>query len=166
MTKLDSKQIKALLMEAPIGQYIGESGAEILSERTDFEYEIKDNDFLFHQGEMTGCFYLITSGHLALVKEKEAKKPRMLHILDKGDLVAELSFIDDTAHTASVMALGDARVIRFKAEDIRPLIIGEPQFMFNFMRAVIKRVHSTVAAIGNQQMALSDYISSGGKGRV
>ncbi|MBL1321493.1 MAG: cyclic nucleotide-binding domain-containing protein [Methylophaga sp.] len=168
MNKPDSKRVKALLLAAPIGQYIGEQGSEILAECTSSEYEVADNDFLFHQGEEDHCFYFITSGHIALVKERKNKdkKPRTLHILDKGDLVGELSFIDDTAHTASAMALGNAQVICFKEDDIRPLIMSQPQFMFDFMRAIIKRVHSTVSAIGKQQMALSDYISSGGKGRL
>jgi hypothetical protein len=37
--------------------------------------------------------------------------------------------------------------------------------MFDFMRAIIKRAHHTVSSIEKQQMALSDYISTGGKGR-
>lgn len=167
MNKPDSKQIKDLIMEAPIGKYIGEKGAEILAERAGAEGKVSDNEFLFHEGETDNSFYMIASGHLALVKERKnkSKKPRTLHVLDKGDLVGELSFIDDTPHTISVMALGDAKVICFKAGDIRPLILDEPKLMFDFMRAIIKRVHNTVAAIGKQQMALSDYISTGGKGR-
>jgi CRP-like cAMP-binding protein len=56
---------------------------------------------------------------LALVKEKKKdKSPQILHVLEKGDLVGELSFIDDTPHTVSVMALGNASLLRFKAEDI------------------------------------------------
>lgn len=167
MNKPDKKKVKDLIMQAPIGKYIGEKGAEILAERASGEGVVADNDFLFHEGETDNSFYMITSGHLALVKERKnkSKKPRTLHVLDKGDLIGELSFIDDTPHSVSVIALGEAKVICFKADDIRPLIIDEPQLMFDFMRAIIKRVHRTVADIGKQQMALSDYISTGGKGR-
>ena len=38
--------------------------------------------------------------------------------------------------------------------------------MFDFMRAVIKRVHLTVASVGKQQIALADYIATAGKGRL
>lgn len=168
MNKPDKKQVKDLIMQAPIAKYIGERGAEILAERASGEGEVADNDFLFHEDEMDNSFYMISSGHLALVKERKnkSKKPRTLHVLDVGDLVGELSFIDDTPHTTSVVGLGNAKVICFKAEDIRPLITEEPQLMFDFMRAIIKRVHRTVAFIGKQQLALSDYISTGGKGRL
>ena len=79
-------------------------------------------------------------------------------------MIGELSFIDDEAHSTSVLSLGDSVVLQFTAENIRPLIIAEPQLMFDFMRAVIKRVHAGVKAIADQQSVLSQYI--GGKART
>lgn len=166
MKKTDTKQAMRLIMETPIGQYIGEDGAQILAERACCEISLKDNEFLFHQGDLENSFYIVTEGRLSLVKErKKDQKPLVLHVLEKGDLVGELSFIDDTPHIESCMALGDASVLRFKAEDFRPLITEHPRLMFDFMRAIIKRVHHTVSSIEKQQLALSDYISTGGKGR-
>lgn len=167
MKELDIKQVKKHIMEAPIGQYIGEDGAKILAERACCENSLKDSEFIFHEGDIETSFYIVTKGRFALVKERNNNKnPNILHVLEEGDLVGELSFIDDTPHLASCMALGESSVLRFKAEDIKPLITEHPMVMFNFMRAVIKRVHHTVSAIGKQQMALSDYISTGGKGRL
>ncbi len=166
MNKPDVERVKQLIEEAPIGKYIGSNGARILAEHACCEQPLKNDEFLFHEGDSADSFYLVTDGRLAIVKErKKSKKPRILHVLEKGDLVGELSFIDDTPHTSSVMALGDASVLRFKADDIRPLITEEPQLIFDFMRAIIKRVHRTLANIGKQQLALSEYIASGGKGR-
>lgn len=73
-------------------------------------------------------------------------------------MIGELSFIDDEAHTSTVLSLGDSMVIQFTADNIRPLILKEPQLMFDFMRAVIKRVHTGVKAIVMQQNILSEYI--------
>ncbi len=166
MKKPDIKQAKKLIMDAPIGQYIGKEGAQTLAERVRCVYILKDSEFLFHQGDVDKCFYIVCEGRLALVKEKKKdKSTQVLHVLEKGDLVGELSFIDETPHIVSVMALGNASLLRFKEEDIRPLITEHPKLMFDFMRAVIKRVHHSVANISKQQMALSDYISTGGKGR-
>lgn len=167
MKELDIEQVKKHILEAPIGQYIGEDGAKILAERACCEISLKDSEFIFHEGDIETSFYIVTKGRFALVKEKKKDtSPNILHVLEEGDLVGELSFIDDTPHATSCMALGDASVLRFKAEDMRPLITEHPMLMFNFMRAVIKRVHHTVSAIGKQQMALSDYIATGGKGRA
>ncbi len=168
MAKPDINTLKEMILDAPIGRYIGDRGALIFAKCADCIDDLADNDFLFKEGETTSSFYIITKGRLAIVKTKKKKdsKPRILHVLEKGDLIGELSFIDDTPHTASVMAIGDAQVLEFTAEKIKPLILQEPQLMFDFMRAVIKRVHQIVSAVNKQQQALSDYIATGGKGRT
>ncbi len=153
------------ILNAPIGQYIKKEGAEILSLCVADELHIKADEFLFHKGDLTQSFYLVTKGRFALVQEMKNGKLHFLHVLQKGDLLGELSFIDDTPHIVSVMALNDASVYQFKTESIKPLIVSEPMFMFNFMRAIIKRVHHTVRAINRQQKDLTEYIASGGKGR-
>lgn len=162
----DVEHIQKLIAGAPIGNYIGEDGARIMAEHACNVILLKDGDYLFRRGERTTSFYLVESGRVARIKDEvKDKKVRVLHTLHKGDLVGELSFIDQMDHVRSVIALGDARVLQFRAEDIQPLITEHPQLMFDFMRAVIKRVHHTVNDISKQQLALADYISTGGKGR-
>ncbi|MCK5813350.1 MAG: cyclic nucleotide-binding domain-containing protein [Cocleimonas sp.] len=162
------EEIKQLILNAPIGKYIGDHGAQVFAEHADKEITIKPNEYLYHHGELENHFYIITSGKLSYVKENITKdKPaRVLETLEQGDLIAELSFIDDTPHTTSCMAFSEATVICFQANDIRPLIIQEPRVMFDFMRAVIKRVHHTVSKISKQQLALSDYVSTAGRGQL
>lgn len=165
--KPDVAQTKKLIMNAPIGDYIGEDGAQILAERACNTIRLRDGDYLFRQGDETTSFYLVESGRLALLKNGEkGRDARVLHTLQQGDLVGELSFIDDTPHVRSIIAIEDVTVLQFRAKDIRPLINEHPQLMFDFMRAIIKRVHHTMQDITKQQLALADYISTGGKGRL
>jgi len=162
----DLARLTELIANAPIGSYIGASGAETLAERACVQLVLKENDFLFRRGETSASFFLVEEGRLARVREDPKRdRPSIVHTLQKGDLVGELSFIDGTDHTLSVMALTPSVVLQFKRSDIDPLIEENPRLMFDFMRAVIKRVHHTANEISKQQMALSDYISSGGKGR-
>ena len=153
------------ILNAPIGQYIKKEGAEILASCVTKELHLKSDEFLFHKDEKTESFYLVTKGRLALVQELKNGKLHFLHVLQKGDLIGELSFIDDTSHIVSVIALNDVSLYQFKSDSIKPLIVSEPIFMFNFMRAVIKRVHHTIRAINRKQKDLKEYISTGGKGR-
>ena len=162
----ENKKYVENILNAPIGQYIEQKGAEILSLCVSKELKLQADEFLLHKGDLPENFCLVTKGRLALVQELKNGKLHFLHVLQKGDMVGELSFIDDTPHIVSVVALNDSTVYQFKAESIKPLILSEPMFMFNFMRAIIKRVHHTVRAINRKQKDLSDYISSGGKGRV
>lgn len=164
---IKTEEIATLIYSAPIGQYIGENGAKILAEQAAQKLDLKDNEVLCKKGVSTNCFYIVTKGRLAITSEtKDKPTPTILHILEKGDLVGELSFIDNSPHADTVCSLGDSGVISFNKTDITPLIKDHPELMFNFMQAVIKRVHSTLTAINRQQNELLTYIQTGGRGRL
>ncbi|MEW5886061.1 MAG: cyclic nucleotide-binding domain-containing protein [Pseudomonadota bacterium] len=167
MQEREVERIASLIYEAPLGEYIGRDGAAVLAAHAGREHRLQDGEFLFHQGDLTNSFYIVTEGRLALVREKtQTRREVTVHVLEKGDLVGELSFIDQTPHHLSVRALGDAAVLCFKAGDIQPLITEQPQLVYNFMRAVVKRVHSVVATMSEHEMELQQYIATGGRGRV
>lgn len=159
-------RVATMIYEAPLGEYIGRDGATILAERAATERRLKDDEFLFRQGEDSSGFYIVTEGRLALVREtSKVGKEMIVHVLEKGDLVGELSFIDQTPHRLSVRALGEASVLCFEADGIEPLITEQPMLIFNFMRAVIKRVHQVVGTVAEHEMELRQYISTAGKRR-
>lgn len=165
--KTNTEEIAALIRSAPIGQYIGDNGAAILAERAAQKLDLQDDEVLCEKGIVTNCFYIVTKGRLAITTEvKGQQSPVILHVLEKGDLVGELSFIDGSPHADTVRSLGNSCVISFNKADISPLIQDNPDLIFNFMRAVIKRVHSTLTAINRQQNELLTYIQTGGRGRL
>lgn len=166
MKEREIDRIATAIYEAPLGEYIGRDGAGILAEHAASERRLRDDEFLYRKGEVAHSFYMVTEGRLALVRERDSLgKEIIVHVLEKGDLVGELSFIDQTPHTLSVRALGEAAVLCFDADDIEPLITEHPMLIFNFMRAVIKRVHQVVATVGEHEMELRHYISTAGRQR-
>jgi CRP/FNR family cyclic AMP-dependent transcriptional regulator len=166
MNQQEIDRIAAAIYEAPLGEYIGRDGAGILAARAGNERRLKDKEFLCRKGETTRSFYIVTEGRLALVRERvNDRKEIIVHVLEKGDLVGELSFIDQTPLTLSICALGDAAVLCFDSDDIKPLITEHPELIFNFMRAVIKRVHHVVDTVGEHEMEMLQYILTGGRGR-
>lgn len=166
-TEQEIDRIAAAIYEAPLGEYIGRDGAGILAARAANERRLKDKEYLYRKGDTTSSFYLVSEGHLAICREKSGQPDQViiLHVLEKGDLVGELSFIDRTPHAQSVCALGDAAVLCFNADDIAPLITEQPELVYNFMRAVIKRVHQLVNVVGEHEMEMVQYILTGGRGR-
>ena len=163
----NTAEITALIHHAPIGQYIGEAGAKILAQRAAQKIDLQDDELLCEKGVSTNSFYIITKGRLAITASVAGKlTPTILHVLEKGDLVGELSFIDGSAQANTVRSLGNSSVISFNKADIDPLIKENPELIFNFMRAIIKRVHSTLTAINGQQNELLTYIQTGGRGRL
>lgn len=165
MKEMELDKITSLIYEAPIGEHIGRDGAAVLAAHAGPEQRLKDGEFLFRRGDSAPRFYIVTEGYLAFVREKDSGGEIIVHILEKGDLVGELSFIDQMAHTLSVRALGEASVRAFNVEEFEPLITEHPRLIYNFMRAILKRSHYIITAIGDQEMELRRYITTGGRGR-
>jgi CRP-like cAMP-binding protein len=159
MTDQQLDPVTAAIAAAPLGEYLGPEGSAVLAGYADGERSLAAGEHLFHRGASPEAFYLLTQGRLAVEREPG----RVVHVLEKGDLVGELSFIDGTPHTQSVRALEDATVLTFVIDDVTPLIAGHPRVMFDFMRAVIARAHQTTAAIGRERQELADFITRGGR---
>jgi CRP/FNR family transcriptional regulator, cyclic AMP receptor protein len=164
MNELEYDRIATTIYEAPLGQYIGRNGAEVLARFATEELQLADKEPLFRKGEYAEAFFIVTSGRLALMREKGKNRPEVIiHVLEPGDMVGELSAIDGTQHTVTCCALGDATVLEFKVDSISSLLEEHPRVVYDFMRAVIMRVHQTTASISRQQQELADYIATGGR---
>lgn len=164
MSEQTFDRVATTIYEAPVGTYIGRQGAEVLARHAGDERNLTDKEVLFRKGQYATTFYILTQGRLAFVREATKNKPEViLHVLEQGDLVGELSFIDGKQYTVTCIALGDASVLSFDVKDLTPLIEENPRVLYDFMRAVIMRVHQTSASISAQRQELADYIATGGR---
>lgn len=153
-----------VIYEAPIGEYVGRGGAEVLAQYAGDECTLPDRKVLFRAGDPSDAFFIVTGGRLALIREGNDENPEVIiHVLDPGDLVGEQSFLGGTRHSITCVALGEARVLQFRVDDMTPLIEQHPRVLYDFMRGVIVRVHATAASINRQRLALEDYVASAGR---
>lgn len=151
--------VAATLERSPLGGFLGAEGCAVLASYAEGERRLSPDDYLFMRGDAPEAFFLLTAGQLAVEREPG----RVVHVLEPGDLVGELSFIDGVPHTQSVRALEDATLLTFVVGDVTPLLEQHPRVMFDFMRAVIARVHQTAASLGRERQELSDFITRGGR---
>lgn len=164
MSEQTFDRVANTIYEAPVGQYIGREGAEVLARHAGDEVHLEDKEVLFRKGDFATTFYILTQGRLAFIREKTKNRAEViLHVLEKGDLVGEASFIDGEGYTVTCIALGEVSVLSFKVRDLTPLIEESPRVLYDFMRAVIMRVHQTQASISQQRQELADYITTGGR---
>ena len=75
-----------------------------------------------------------------------------------GDLVGELSFIDETPHDASLVANGPTRVFGLERAKLESLLLTHPQIVYRVMRAIVRTVHEIQRRISMQSTELTNYI--------
>ena len=112
----------------------------VLADLIDFR-DLKAGDVLVREGARDNHLYVIVSGSVGVVKGAGGSAPTTLVTLADGAFVDELSFMDGTAHYASLVALGDTCVFGLERQKLESLLDTHPQIVYRVMRAIVRAVH-------------------------
>ena len=149
------------LMEALRGSRLGaelsEEEARILASHLAFR-DLAPGEVLVGEGTSDNHLYVIVRGSLGVVRN--AGKAGQVHLLTltAGDLVGELSFLDETPHYASLVAAGATRVFGLEREKLESLLPSHPEVVYRVMRAIVRTVHEIQRRISMQTTELTNYI--------
>ena len=120
--------------------------------------DLAPGDVLVAQGTSDNHLYVIVSGALGVVRNAATPERVMLLTLTAGDLVGELSFIDETPHYASLVATSPTRVFGLERERLESLLSSHPEIVYRVMRAIVRTVHEIQRRISMQSTELMNYI--------
>jgi CRP/FNR family cyclic AMP-dependent transcriptional regulator len=121
--------------------------------------ELADGEVLVREGTSDTHLYALVSGALAVVRGAGAPEEVTLFGLNAGDLVGELSFLDDNVHYASVVSRGASRVFGLERAQLESLLDREPHIVYRVMRAIVRRVHQAQHQLSAQSAELTNYIT-------
>lgn len=95
---------------------------------------------LFQAGEAPDGLYFVLSGSLAAFRvANEASEPKLVGYIRAGEPVGEMALIAGDGHSASVYAIRDTEVLRFRRDTFERLIDMHPQLMRNLARLMLRR---------------------------
>ena len=101
----------------------------------------KNNQALFHQGEIANEMYEIISGQVGLYMDYGDEGQKEISILTEGDYVGELELIDSSTRIASAVALGnDVVVKKLTIEDFSVLVKENPAKVILIIQQLCARV--------------------------
>ena len=76
----------------------------------DLGKEYKDGDFIIKQGEAGNCMFVIQSGEVEVLRENNGDQVQ-LAIRKTGDFFGEMALFSKEVRSATIRALGDARIL-------------------------------------------------------
>jgi CRP-like cAMP-binding protein len=120
--------------------------------------DLEAGDELVRQGTSDDHLYVIVGGALGVVRDSRTSEPVTLVTLTAGDLVGELSFIDETPHYASLIATSPTRVFGLERQQLEALLATEPLIVYRVMRAIVRAVHEIQRRISMHATELTNYI--------
>jgi ribosome-associated toxin RatA of RatAB toxin-antitoxin module/CRP-like cAMP-binding protein len=120
--------------------------------------DLKEGDVLVKEGDDDHHFYLVVGGKLGVVKGVGTPEKVTLNALAGGDFAGELSWLDGSRRYASLVALGETRVLGLEREKLEALLDVEPLVVYRVMRAIVRAVHHIQRQLYMQQNELTNYI--------
>ncbi|MGE3261011.1 MAG: Crp/Fnr family transcriptional regulator [Bacteriovoracia bacterium] len=103
---------------------------------------LKKGDPLVKEGEMSNSMYWVQSGTLRLFKKKGSGFIE-LGVVHSGEVVGEMSFLDNQPRSASVEALQPCDIVEIPRGKFDEFIAAQPSWMKSLISTLVKRLRST-----------------------
>jgi CRP-like cAMP-binding protein len=145
------------LQHSRLGAELASDQLETLAGSVAFR-DLEPGEVLVAQGTSDDHLYVIVRGALNVVRDAGTSERVTLLTLTAGDLVGELSFIDETPHYASLVAATPTRVFGLERQRLEALLATEPMIVYRVMRAIVRTVHEIQRRISMHATELTNYI--------
>jgi len=112
----------------------------------------RDGEVVVQQGEPGNCMYAIQEGELGVFKEHEGRPTIRVAVLKTGDIFGEMAIFEQEIRSATVKAMGEARVLTVDKKTFLRRVQEDPTLAFNLVRMMSQRIRSLNAEIGERRM--------------
>jgi CRP/FNR family cyclic AMP-dependent transcriptional regulator len=98
-----------------------------------------DGEEIVREGEVGRCMYVIQSGRVEVVRGDDGAV-QQLAVLGEGDFFGEMALFGEDERSATVRALGEARVLKVDKRTLLRRIQEDPLLALNLLEALSNRV--------------------------
>ena len=106
----------------------------------------RPGEIIVRQGDVGDCMYVIQSGKVEVVKEKEGKEIRLAE-LGEGDFFGEMALFEKDVRSATVRPLGEVRVLTVDKKMFLRKIHDDPSLAFMIMKRMSRRIRELDEAL-------------------
>ncbi len=99
----------------------------------------ENGEVIVRQGEEGDCMYVVQEGQVEVYLEKEGRE-LPLRVLGKGEFIGEMSIFEREVRSASVRAVGSARLLTVDRVGFLRRIHEDPSLAFRVVQTLSRRV--------------------------
>lgn len=114
----------------------------------------RKNMLIFMEGEPGEAMYFVLSGKVKIFLMTEDGREHIIHLLQNGDVFAEVVLIDRGPYPASAEVLEEGQIGMLANDDVENLIRNKPEIALKMLRIMCKRLRH--AQIQVRDLALKD----------
>lgn len=115
----------------------------------------RDGEVIVRQGEAADGLFVIQEGRLEILSESEGKETR-IRIAGQGELIGEMAVFERQVRSATVRALGEARVLTVDRKNFLRRINEDPSLAFRVVETMSRRVRELSAEVVRLKAALRE----------
>jgi len=119
---------------------------------------LQKGDILIEQGKRDNSLYILVAGRLQVNRSTSGNNHVTLAYIREGEMAGEMGFLDDSEHSATLMADENCDVLRIVRTDLESLLDEHPHAVYNLMRAIAREVHKITLRMNMQFVEMSNYI--------
>ena len=98
-----------------------------------------DGEVILRQGEIGKCMYVLQAGRVEVVIEGGGRDVR-LSVLEPGDVFGEMALFTREPRSATVRALGEARILTIDKKGFLKRIHEDPSLAFRILQKMSDRI--------------------------
>lgn len=117
---------------------------------------LKKGEALMKEGDNSSSMYWLQSGTLRLFKKKGAGFIE-LGVVHSGEVIGEMSFLDNQPRSASVEALQPCEVVEIPRGKFDEFINAQPSWMKSLIQTLVKRLRTTNNRLRELESASTVY---------
>ena len=114
-----------------------------------------DGEVVVRQGEVGDAMFVIQEGRLEILVEKGGKETR-IRVAGEDELIGEMGVFEREVRSATVRALGDARVLTVDRKNFLRRINEDPSLAFRLVETMSRRVRELSEEIAKLKTAPTD----------
>jgi CRP-like cAMP-binding protein len=99
----------------------------------------RDGEAIIREGETGNCMYVIQEGRVEVLVKKDDQEVRV-RTLGKNDFFGEMAIFEHEVRTATVRALGEARVLTIDKRNFLRGIHEDPSLAFRIVETMSHRI--------------------------
>jgi CRP/FNR family cyclic AMP-dependent transcriptional regulator len=110
-----------------------------------------DGEIVVQQGEIGDCMFTIQEGRLEVLAFQEGRGDVRVGIMEKGAIFGEMAIFEREVRSATVRALGEARVLTIDKKTFLRRVQEDPSLAFNLLRNMSQRIRRLTAQVGDRR---------------
>ena len=110
----------------------------------------RDGETVVRQGGKDDCMYVIQDGQVDVFLEKDGREVP-LRVCGKGEIIGEMAIFDRAAHSATVRARGEARILTVDKKGFLRRVQEDPSLAFHILQNMSARIRDLSEKLARYQ---------------